>query len=765
MKILIGGLDYAGLLDAAHPLTVERKLNAPTLCTFAITMQANGAVPVPKRMQSVRVSGDDGALYFTGYVEATPAPECAGMAMEGPRYRLVVRAISDEVLLDAAAAASGKMMAGMAAGPLFTALAAHTGSTVLSTTGLELSSAIAQFAPEAGAPFSKSAGLVAASARAAYRAVDGALELRAIPVVVHTLDEGNGTLNAMQLAFHGAGKRTPANDVTVCGGHEPAAYVTEYFRGDGATTQFNLAEAPYFLPAAQSVLMADLFDGPAIDTRLWAVTGGSAYFSLNGGGLAMNGGTGEDGQCGVTWMDPVEMGGTLLLEAAGVSLAKNSTGILAAFFSELKTVSGCVAGFQATAQQGTGAVSLQPVIAGALSGAAYATSPDHLYTLRIRMHCLEVQRQLATYLAHDDTGVVANGDAGVVAGAKLHFEVQEFVDGVAGMPVTLYDGEVASIPGACWVAAASSVNLHGNVRALRLESLGTCWVKSKPAEGSVFTPRLGSVVQGGECFVDRAGRVVFNAGFAPGPEEQVAVSYRTIARAVGRAVNAGDQQESGTSAWVGSVTSPAARSSADCRNAAATLAATASSANASWSGTYRATNFELDGDVWPGDALAMIAPSCGLDAQMVVRSVALEYRASVPDLVVFTVAFANDWAEDLAIKTSASVPADAWLPAAVSPNFVANLNALSVTGVDGETVTLTTGVTAPLGGGFEVRRRDHVFLPGEDSDLILRGSESTMTLPRFGYSDRYYIRMFDGATPPHYSEFSAAVFLNLPRES
>jgi hypothetical protein len=124
--------------------------------------------------------------------------------------------------------------------------------------------------------------------------------------------------------------------------------------------------------------------------------------------------------------------------------------------------------------------------------------------------------------------------------------------------------------------------------------------------------------------------------------------------------------------------------------------------------------------------------------------------------------FANDWADDLAIKTSATVPADTWLPATVNPTVLANLSALTVTAISGDTVTINTGATAPAGGGFEIRRRDFVFMPGEDSDLAMRGSQSTMTFTRVSASDRFYVRMFDGATPPNYSEFSAALFINLP---
>ncbi len=199
-----------------------------------------------------------------------------------------------------------------------------------------------------------------------------------------------------------------------------------------------------------------------------------------------------------------------------------------------------------------------------------------------------------------------------------------------------------------------------------------------------------------------------------------------------------------------------------CRNAAQTMVQAASGVSALWSGTYTGTRASFASDVWPGDALALNAPSTNLNTQVVVRTVKVSYRASYPDLVEYAIGFANDWADDLAIKTSATVPADTWLPATVNPTMLANLNALTVTAMSGSTVTINTGVTAPAGGGFEIRRRDFAFMPGEDSDLVMRGSQSTMTFTRVTASDRYYIRTYDGATPPNYSEFSAALFINLP---
>ena len=58
--------------------------------------------------------------------------------------------------------------------------------------------------------------------------------------------------------------------------------------------------------------------------------------------------------------------------------------------------------------------------------------------------------------------------------------------------------------------------------------------------------------------------------------------------------------------------------------------------------------------------------------------------------------------------------------------------------------------------------RDYAFMPGQDPTLALRGSQANLTLLRASASDRFYIRMYDGSTPPNYSEFSTALFINLP---
>lgn len=762
MKIVIQGQDYSAALDAARPLTIARTLNEPSACTLALSLPPGSAPAAPARFQQLTVTGDNGQVYFTGYVAATPMPEFAGLAMEGPRYRYLVQAVSDEILLEQTLMAPVKGASGVTAGALLAALATHTGSAALNTSALTMTAPVASFAPEPGAPFSKSAGQVASQVRAAYRAQGGALTLTAIPAAVHPLNETDGSLTLQNLALTAGVKRTLANDFTVCGENEPVAYVTEYFLGDGTTTTFYLAEDPWFPPAGKANAIAELFNEPAINTAVWGNPSGSNYFTLGAGGLAMNGGSGVDGQTQLAWLDPVEMGGTLLMEAQGVTLASASTGLLAAFFSGPQSIAGCMAGFDVAAQPGTGAVTVQPVVFGAASGATFPINPANQYNLRIRVHCPECLRTQATYISFGDSGAITTGGQTTPAQGKIQFEIQEIVNGVAAMPVTLYDGAANGLPAACTVVAASSLNLHGAMRALHLTNLGSGWVVSTPAGGGSYTRRVGTAAQSAECHVERTGKLAFYTGFVPAAGEQLAVSYRTQGRAVGREGNAASQQALGTTAWIGTVTSPPARCSADCRSAASALAQAGASVSALWAGTYRGTSLDFAADVWPGDALALNAPSCGLNAQIVVRGVKLSYRASVPDLVQYEVIFANDWADDLAIRTSAAVPANTWLPAQAGLTPAANLNALTVTSIGGATVTVNTGTAPPAGGGFEVRTRDFCFMPGEDPGLVLRGAQQNLTFTRASAADRFYVRMFDGASPPNYSEFSAAVFINLP---
>ena len=95
MKITIQGQDYTVALDAARPLTIERKMNEPSVCQLWLSLAANGSLAAPARYQTLAVTGDDGTQYFTGYIAVSPLPEYAGMGLEGPRYRTAIQAVTE----------------------------------------------------------------------------------------------------------------------------------------------------------------------------------------------------------------------------------------------------------------------------------------------------------------------------------------------------------------------------------------------------------------------------------------------------------------------------------------------------------------------------------------------------------------------------------------------------------------------------------------------------------------------------------------------
>ena len=131
MKVTIDNVDYSAALDSLHPLTIERKLNEPTVCLLWVTLGQASALPVPQRNQPVMVEGDDGTVYFTGYLAVSPLPEFGGVGTAGPIYRWALQAVSDEVLLNMQPMTPSAGLTGVTAGVAMQTLAAHAGQTGL----------------------------------------------------------------------------------------------------------------------------------------------------------------------------------------------------------------------------------------------------------------------------------------------------------------------------------------------------------------------------------------------------------------------------------------------------------------------------------------------------------------------------------------------------------------------------------------------------------------------------------------------------------
>jgi len=807
LKITIDNLDglgavaYSSAVSAVEPnipaLTVQRELNVPSRCAAEIVLGIDG-LAMPSRHARVVVTTESGTEIFTGYIATEPVRIYSGETTTGAVYRARVTAVSDEWLLDKLGSGAGErspVLLPLSASRLLTTLAERVqvgGSAVITVASGGSAAALGTFAMKASAPWSKNAGDAASVAYAGYRALGGVVSLIPAASVPHALSDADGTLNVAELTT--ANVRELANDVTVSGEEEPAAYITECFEGDGTTTVFELSQEAYRdYGASTRALIRDNFNEAVIDASQWSVVDPGSHLSLTGTGLTMNGGNGADGQTTVTALDVVEMGGSVVAQLGAVELAAMSVGMLAGFYEGTSVLANCFAGFrvrQTTSSDSgvpVGVTGIVPVVNGAEVGTVFAPAAGHAYTLRLRLHCVEMQRVMQRYYCMVD-GVVENFGplSGVAAPMDVVFELVD--EGAASnTPATvLYDsaaamgavGAIAGTPATCWFVVANSANLFGSIGSVSMTRPGTIWIVSTLPSGNLLTRLTGTSGQGLDCeatygtSTGTRGRVTFFSGRVPVAGERVAVMYRSRRRSVARIEDAASVAEEvaggapGTCRWLGKVLQPVARSSADCENAAEAILAFATSRTAAVAGEYACVN--PASDIWPGDVLAVT--SAGVTSNLLVRSVAVEDGNAVPEVLTYKIKFANDWATEWAdgmgLRLNEAIAADAILPqtAASTPGEVlANLQQLTVTSLSETALGLDAGMAPPAGGGFEVRRTDWQFGVGVDAaDLVLRSPVRDFSIPRASQVEKFYVRMYDGSTPPLYSRFSSAMYVNWP---
>lgn len=779
----LGAVDYTGSVPAEGPLTLQRGLNVPSRCTWEMVLGLGG-LATPVRHARVVVTSDASTVLFTGYCATEPVKVYAGAASIGAVYRARVTAVSDEWLLDRlgsgtiAGSLTGLWLSGGSLLQLLTARAQSGGPSVLSVASGGTLQQTGAVVSRASAPWSENAALSAGAGYAAYRALSGAVSVQTAGTEVHTFSDADGTLDANELATNVA--RDLANDVTVSGAEEPVAYVQEIFEGDGTTTIFELSEGAF--RETTRTLVRDSFNEAALNAAVWTKVDPGSHVSLGASGLVLNGGNGFDGQTTVTAVDAMEMGGSVVVQMSGVSLGASSDGMLGGMYEGVTELANCCAGFRV--RQASGVTVLVPVVNGAEAGTVFTPTAGHLYTLRLRLHCVEQQRVPQVYYAMVNGVVQSFGSAsGVAAPMDVVFELVD--EGASSnTPATvLYDSAaaglpLASSPAVCTFVVANSTNLFASVGSVSVTRPGSLWVVSTLPGGTVQTRLIGLAGQGCDCAATygtstgTVAKVAFYAGRVPVAGERVTVSYRTRGRSVARLENAASvaaeavSGAAGTSRWLGKVLDPPARTSVDCESAALAVLAFATTRSCAVSGEYKAVN--PASDVWPGDVLNVT--SDGVTTALLVRSVEIVDGQSAPEVLRYAMKFANDWATEyadgLGLKLSEAIAPDAYLPPTAvtgSGQVLANLQQLAVTTLSTTAIGVSTGTTPPAGGGFEVRRADWQFGVGVDAaDLVLRSPVANFTIPRATYGERFYLRMYDASTPPLYSRFSSELVVNWP---
>jgi len=309
-------------------------------------------------------------------------------------------------------------------------------------------------------------------------------------------------------------------------------------------------------------------------------------------------------------------------------------------------------------------------------------------------------------------------------------------------------------------------------------------VRSALPGQSYRTRLVGPLSSGGECNIYSGPSLDFFSQYVPALNELIEVRYRGGGRAMARVTNpvsiaAGQREiDDGVRAAVRHLKLPPARTSADCENAA--LALVTDGATPGCIGKYQTWSDFLPGgaqDIFPGDGLSVNVASCNAIFQAIVKEVAIAVEDLSGDHCVYDIQFEHVVSEALAFEfdtqTIATFETNARLMTAfldlplipssqVGTTTLPPLTAAVVTQVSSTTASLDAGMSPVAGGGIEVRWSDFGWGPSNDQNLAGRFTTQTFTLPRLAKAEDYYLRQYDGSTPPKYSRFSAALHIDYP---
>jgi hypothetical protein len=82
--------------------------------------------------------------------------------------------------------------------------------------------------------------------------------------------------------------------------------------------------------------------------------------------------------------------------------------------------------------------------------------------------------------------------------------------------------------------------------------------------------------------------------------------------------------------------------------------------------------------------------------------------------------------------------------------------------VTSTTVSVDAGMAPLSGGGIEVRENNFGWGQANDRNLLGRFNTQTFSLPRLARTQNYFLRLYDGSSPPKYSRYSAALHVDYP---
>jgi hypothetical protein len=415
------------------------------------------------------------------------------------------------------------------------------------------------------------------------------------------------------------------------------------------------------------------------------------------------------------------------------------------------------------------------------------TVTGHHYVLTTRIYSQEIYRLQQTFHGAAYPAGGGAGGAQVSANVRLVLEVHD-VDPtnpatMVAASTVLYDGVISNAPGFCTYSLVNSPALQCSVAFTRMIQAQDTEVRSALPGESYRTRLVGPLSSGGECNIYSGPSLTFFSQHVPALNELIEVRYRGRGRAMARVTNpasiAAEQRgiDDGVRAAVRHVKLPPARTGADCENAA--LVIVTDGAATGFTGKYQTWSDFLPGgtqDIFPGDALSLNVASRHAAFQAIVKEVAIAVNDLAGEHCLYDIQFEHAVSEDLGFEFDAqtittfetnSQLMTAFLDLPLIPSSqvgattLPSLTGASVTQVSSTTASLDAGI-APVSGGIEVRWGDFGWGLNNDQNLAGRFSTQTFTLPRLAKAQDYYLRQYDGSTPPKYSRFSAALHVDYP---
>ena len=775
-----GPADYSSWIDAETPPRIRRRLNQTSELQFTL-LAGQPQFIVPVEGARVVLARANGICMFTGYITAAAQYEYLGWGECGPTFRYTLVAAGDEQLLDRGTLPARAPFVGRTAGAILQQLAEDVSPVTLDYSATQPLDVLPTFASDPRKTWSQHAADVAVCARASYRVMDNKLVLAPLGSTQHALSESSGQFCPESLKL--SSPDTRLNDVTISGLEEPALRVKDYFLGDGLTLSFELSHTPFtkvndplahaFFTNMDPYFVDDEFTAAALDPHYWKVTDPQNAVSVSSGALVVQGGTGQDGQTTVTFVEQVELGGGLVLRHGEASFSTPSNGIIGGLYTGSVLLANCFAGFS-IAPSGSQST-IQAVVNGALVGTPMTTTAGHRYALTTHLYATEIFRQQQTFHSSASPAGSGRGGAAIPAGVQLVLEVHDIdptnPGSLQAISTVLYDGLVPSAPGYCTYALVDSSNLHVSIDYAELERVAEAEVRSALPSAAYRTRLLGALADGAEAEVSSY-YLDFYPAYVPAANESIKVIYRSSGLSLARVVNTSSASslalgpDPGVRSGARHVTAPPPRTSAECEIAA--LALMDDSCQAAWVGEYQVWSdfFPASGqDVFPGDSITVQVPSRAANFTAIVREVDWQLADLEGERGQYKISFANDAAAPFGFTFAGakpSAPTVTITTAQVGNSVLADLSLAEITSVTSTTVTIDAGLAPPAGGGIEVRSSDYGWGPAGNRYLVGRFTTETFTVPRLSRKQDYYLRQYDAASPPHYSRYSTLLHLDYP---